>query len=299
MKVLVSGSSGLIGKLVTAALKSRGDQVLRLVRAQSTDADAVFWDIDNEIVDKTKLTDIDAVIHLAGEPVAEKWTPETKRRIRQSRREGTELLAQTLASLEQTPKVLISGSAIGYYGSRGDEVLTESSTIGTGFLPDVCRDWENATGAARVAGIRTVMLRIGIVLSSHGGALSKMLQPFQMGVGGQLGDGQQYMSWVAIDDVVGAILFILDNEAVEGPTNMTAPNPVRNSEFTSTLGKVLHRPTIFPVPPAVLRMAVGEMADELILSSANVVPNRLNKAGYQFKYPDLFGALQHVLHKEP
>lgn len=298
MKVLVSGSSGLIGRSLVSALKARGDEVLRLVRSKSADSDAVFFDVDNGVVESQKMKGIDAVVHLAGEPVAEKWTVENKRLIRQSRKEGTELLAQTLASIDPSPSVFVSGSAIGYYGDRGDELLTESALPGTGFLPEVCQQWENATGAARVAGIRTIMLRTGIVLSSEGGALAKMLTPFNLGIGGNLGHGRQYMSWVAIDDVVGAILFSLDTEDVEGPTNMTAPNPVRNSEFTRTLGKVLKRPTLFPVPASVLRIAVGEMADELILASANAIPKRLAKAGYKFQFPELEGALKHVLHKK-
>lgn len=298
VKVLVSGSSGLIGKSLCAALKARSDEVLRLVRTKSSDSDAVFWDIDEAIVETAKLKGVEAVVHLAGEPVAEKWTIEAKRRIRQSRKEGTELLAQKIGSMDPPPRVFISGSAVGYYGERGDEMLIESSTPGTGFLPEVCQQWENATGAARISGIRTVMLRTGIVLAQDGGALAKMLPPFQLGLGGNLGHGRQYMSWVTLDDVVGAILFVLDNEAVEGPTNITAPNPVRNSEFTKALGKVLHRPTIFPVPYTVLHMAVGEMADELLLASANAIPKRLAKAGYKFKHPELIDALKHVLHKK-
>lgn len=297
MKVLISGSSGLIGRNLLAALKLRGDQVLRLVRTKTGDPDSVFWDIDNATMETQKIKGIDAVVHLAGEPVAEKWTVETKRKIRQSRKEGTEHLSLTLAQLDPPPAVFVSGSAIGYYGDRGDELLTESALPGTGFLPEVCQQWENATGAARVAGIRTILLRTGIVLSSEGGALSKMLPPFKMGLGGPLGNGKQYMSWVDLDDVVGAILFALGSEDVEGPTNMVAPNPVRNSEFTQKLAKVLHRPAIFPVPVGVLHMAVGEMADELILASANVIPKRLAKAGYKFKYPELEDALKHVLHK--
>jgi uncharacterized protein (TIGR01777 family) len=297
VKVLVSGSSGLLGRSLVAALKARGDEVLRLVRRKSSDSDTVFFDVDNGVAETAKMKGIDAMVHMAGEPVAEKWTVENKRLIRQSRKEGTELLAQTLAAIDPSPSVFISGSAIGYYGDRGDELLTESALPGTGFLPEVCQQWENATGAARVAGIRTIMLRTGIVLSSEGGALSKMLATFNLGMGGHLGNGRQYMSWVAIDDVVGAILFSLTNENMEGPTNMTAPNPVRNSEFTSILGKVLRRPTFFPVPAGVLRLAVGEMADELILASANAIPKRLAKAGYNFQYPELEPALRHVLNK--
>lgn len=296
MKVLISGSSGLIGRSLVAVLKLRGDEVLRLVRAQTGEPDAVFWDIDNATIETPKIKGIDAVVHLAGEPVAEKWTLEAKRKIRQSRKEGTEHLSLTLAQLDPPPAVFVSSSAIGYYGDRGDELLTESALPGTGFLPEVCQQWENATGAARVAGIRTIMLRTGIVLSKEGGALARMLPPFRLGLGGNLGNGRQYMSWVALDDVVGAIVFALGSEDVEGPTNMVAPNPVRNNEFTQKLAKVLHRPAIFPVPVGVLRMAVGEMADELILASSNVIPKRLAKAGYKFQYPELEDALKHILH---
>jgi uncharacterized protein (TIGR01777 family) len=251
-------------------------------------------------VDPTHLEGLDAVVHLAGENIADgRWTDEKKRRIRESRVQGTRALCEALAQLENKPKVLVCASAIGYYGDRGETLVDENSSAGGGFLSDVCQEWEQATEPARKAGIRVVNLRIGVVLSPKGGALAKMLLPFQMGAGGNLGSGKQYMSFVALDDVVGAIYHALTTESLSGPVNAVAPNPVRNSEFTKALGKVLHRPTIAPVPAFGARLLFGEMADALLLSSTRVAPTRLLESGYKFQCPDIDSALRHVLGQVP
>ncbi|HYY41835.1 MAG TPA: TIGR01777 family oxidoreductase, partial [Pyrinomonadaceae bacterium] len=240
----------------------------------------------------------DAAVHLAGEPIAAgRWTDAKKQRIRESRTLSTRLLAETLARLQTQPRVLVCASAIGYYGDRGAEVLTEASAPGQDFLSDVCREWEAAAEPARAAGLRTVHLRFGVVLSKEGGALAQMLTPFQLGIGGQIGNGRHYMSWLALDDAVGMIEYALADEKLAGAVNAVAPQPVTNSEFAKTLGRVLGRPTLLPMPAFALRLALGEMAKALLLSSARVEPARLQAAGYQFKYPQLEGALRHVLHK--
>jgi hypothetical protein len=262
-------------------------------------AGAIVWNPEQETIDAASLEGIDAVVHLAGESVSEgRWTEEKKRRIRESRAQGTRLLSETLAGLKSKPRVLLSASATGFYGSRGDEILTEQSASGADFLSEVCREWELSTQPASQAGIRVANLRFGVILSAEGGALKKMLTPFKLGVGGKVGSGEQYMSWIAIDDAVGAILFALEKETVRGPVNVVAPHAVTNLEYTKTLGVVLSRPTIFFVPKFAARMAFGEVADALLLSSARVEPLRLKEAGYQFKYPQLEGALRHVLHEE-
>jgi hypothetical protein len=244
------------------------------------------------------LEGFDGVVHLAGENLAEgRWTDEKKRRIRESRTKGTQLLSETLAKLTEKPAVLVSASAVGFYGNRGDEVLNEQSAAGEDFLADVCREWELATLPAAQSGVRVVQLRFGVILSGEGGALKKMLLPFRLGVGGKLGNGKQYLSWIAIDDAVGAIEHALFNDAVRGAVNAVAPEPVTNYEFTKTLGSVLSRPTIFPVPAFAARLAFGEMADATLLASQRVNPLRLKETGYTFKYPKLEDALRHVLHK--
>ncbi len=223
------------------------------------------------------------------------WTPAVKARIRDSRVNGTRLLCEALARLSNPPRVLVCASAIGYYGDRGDEVLDEASSPGSGFLPEVCQEWEAATEPARAAGIRVVNLRFGVILSPSGGALAKMLTPFKLGAGGRIGDGRQWMSWIALDDVIDAIAYALNTESLAGPANCVAPQPVTNLEFTKTLGRVLHRPTIFPMPAVAARIAFGEMADALLLASARVLPKELSAAGYPFRYPQLEGALRHML----
>lgn len=296
MKILVTGSTGLVGSALVPSLKAQGHEVTRAVRRQTDKADEVYWNPEDGSIDAARLTGIDAAVHLAGENIAERWTDEKKRRIRESRVKGTRLLSETLARLEPLPRVLVSASAIGIYGNRGAEVLTEESSHGDDFLADVCREWEAATAPASEGGIRVVNLRIGIVLSKKGGALAKMLTPFKLGVGGKVGSGEQYMSWVALDDVVGIIEHALTNESLRGPVNTVAPTPVTNLEFTKTLGSAISRPTIFPIPAFGLRLAFGEeMANGTLLSSARVEPARLKESGYQFKYPTLKGALRHVL----
>ena len=294
MKILVSGSSGLIGTATTTALKSDGHNVVRLIRpGKAANPDDVKWDPMRATVDVPGLEGVDAVIHLSGAGIADgRWTEERKQLLRSSRIDTTRVLVDSLSRLKQKPKVLIVASAIGYYGSRGDEILTESSTNGTDFLALVCRDWEAEASRAAATGVRTILLRTGIVLSGKGGALPKMLTPFKLGVGGRLGSGQQWMSWIAIEDVVGIIRYAIANEQVSGPVNVVAPNPVRNEEFTRLLAGMLHRPAIFPAPAFVLRLAMGEMADAVMLSSDRVKPERMLSAGYKFRFEILEPALR-------
>ncbi len=300
MKIIVTGSTGLVGRALVRSLLSEGHAVTRLVRGESQTfsapgTSAVRWDPERGSIDAAALEGHDGAVHLAGESVAEgRWTDEKKRRIRESRVKGTRLIAETLAGLKQKPRVLVSASATGFYGDRGAEVLREESASGEDFLSEVCREWEKATLPASQAGVRVVHMRIGIVLAGEGGALAKMLTPFKMGVGGRLGSGRQYMSWIALEDLVGAIEHALADEKVHGPVNAVAPRAVTNEEFTKTLGGVLGRPTIFPVPAFALRLAVGEMA-EVLLGGQRVEPARLKESGYQFKHPDLEGALRAVV----
>jgi uncharacterized protein (TIGR01777 family) len=295
MKVLVSGPHGLIGSALLQFLASEGDGVVGLTRSKPAENE-ITWDPVAGKLDWQQLTAIDAVVHLAGENIASgRWTEKVKNRIRDSRVKGTTLLCRQLAELPTPPKVLVAASAIGIYGDRGDEQLDENSAPGTGFLAEVCREWEGATEPARARGIRVVNLRFGVVLSSAGGALAKMLFPFKMGVGGVLGSGRQYMSWIALDDAVGAIHHALVHDDLSGPVNGTTPNPVTNREFTKTLGKVLSRPTVFPMPAFAARLAFGEMADALLLASACVLPAKLEVTNYAFRYAQLDAALRHLL----
>jgi len=297
MKILVSGAHGLVGKALVKSLTKDGHEIVSLVRRESVVAKTeIEWHPNRGQIDAQQLEGFDVVIHLAGESIASgRWTEDKKLRIRESRVKGTTLLSESLARLSRPPATFISASAIGYYGNRGDELLTEQSATGKGFLSEVCVAWEKATGAAEAKGIRTVHTRFGIILDTDGGALEKMLTPFRMGVGGKLGDGKQWMSWIALDDVVRGLRFLIDNQTVRGPVNFTAPNPVTNAEFTKTLGSVLSRPTIFPVPVFAARLAFGEMADALLLSSARVEPSRLQDEGFKFEYSDLLLALQAIL----
>lgn len=296
MKVLFSGSHGLVGTALIKSLEVQGHEIFRLVRQLPHSESEIEWNPDRYSIAISRLEGFDAVVHLAGESIAEgRWTEEKKRRIRDSRVKGTKLLSDAVANLERPPKSLICASAIGYYGDRGDELLTEESAPGNDFLAGVCVEWEKATELAAEKGIRVVNTRFGIILSKDGGALAKMLTPFRLGIGGRVGSGKQWMSWIVLDDAVGAIEFALANESLRGPVNFVAPNPVRNSEFTKTLGKVLSRPTLFPIPEFGVRLAFGEMADALLLSSQRVEPQRLKTAGYQFRYEVLASALRHVL----
>jgi uncharacterized protein (TIGR01777 family) len=299
MKVLVSGSRGLIGSALIPFLTARSHTVTRLVRGPAQPGGTeIPWGPTEGKLDPGMLETHDAVVHLAGENLAAgRWTPKRKARFFDSRVKGTRLLAETLAGLAQPPKVMVSASAIGYYGDRDDEVLTEESSLGRGFLADLCREWEAASAPAAEKGIRVVRLRFAIVLSAAGGVLKKMLLPFRFGLGGRLGSGRQYMSWIALDDVLAIILCALTDDSLAGPVNAVAPNVVTNREFTRTLGRVLMRPAIFPVPAFALRTVFGDMADETLLASNRVQPAKLLAHGFAFQYPELEGALRHVLGK--
>src|SRR6185503_1796944 len=285
MKILITGSYGLVGSALIKSLTAGNHEVIRLVRhTRTAGAPEAEWQPDKGLIDKAQLEGLDAVVHLAGENIGEgRWTSEKKRAILDSRIKGTALLSETLASLQRPPGVFLSASAIGYYGNRGDEKLTEGSSPGDDFLANVCKEWEKATQPATEKGIRTVLTRFGIILDEHGGALAKMLTPFRMGIGGRIGDGKQWMSWVALDDVVGALQFVIRDQFVNGPVNFVAPIPVTNAEFTKTLGSVLSRPTFLPVPAFGVRLAFGsEMADSLLLSSQRVEPSVLTARGFGF-----------------
>ena len=296
MKVLVTGASGLIGSAAVASFKSAGQNVVRMVRSGSPGPGTALWDPAKGTIDKAALEGLDAVVHLAGENIAAgRWTAEQKARILDSRVKGTQLLAETLAGLAKPPKVFLAASATGYYGNRGDESLDESSSAGSNFLAQVCIPWEKATEPASAAGIRVVNLRIGVVLAADGGALAKMITPFKFGVGGRIGSGRQYMSWIELSDIVGAINHVLATESMQGPVNAVAPNPVTNADFTATLGKVLSRPTFFTMPAFAARMAFGEMGDELLLGSTRVYPKRLLESGYKFQFAELEPALRYLL----
>jgi uncharacterized protein (TIGR01777 family) len=297
MKILISGSHGLVGKALVSSLVEDGHEVVRLVRSgHSLGALEIEWHPNQGRIDAQRLEGFEAVFHLAGESIASgRWTDEKKRAIRDSRTKGTRLLSETIAQLSQPPSVFISASAIGYYGDRGDEELTEKSSPGDDFLSSVCVEWEEATQPAAQKGIRTVLTRFGIILDPEGGALAKMLTPFRMGIGGRVGNGRQWMSWIALGDVVNALKFLLLDTAVRGPVNIVAPNPVTNAEFTKTLGRVLSRPTFFPVPAFGARLAFGELADALLLSSQRVEPAVLEERGFAPYWPRLEPALQHLL----
>jgi uncharacterized protein (TIGR01777 family) len=258
----------------------------------------VYWNPAGGDIDEPKLEGFDAVIHLAGEPITGRWNAAKKRAIRESRAKSTRLLCETMARLSSRPRVLVAASASGYYGDRGDEVLREESGAGSSFLSQVCQEWEAATKPAAESGMRVVNLRFGFVLSPAGGGLAKMLPAFKMGAGGKIGSGKQYMSWIGIDDLVQIILFATTAHTLNGPVNAVAPNPVTNLEFTKTLGRVLGRPAIFPMPAFAVRLAFGEMGKELLLASTRIEPARLLSAGYQFRFPELEGALRHLLGRE-
>ena len=289
----------MIGHALLTFLAADGHKIVCLTRsAAPAHGRHISWDPVAGIIDAKDLEDFDAVVHLAGESIVGRWTPEKKARILDSRVKGTRLLCESLAHLRSRPIVLVSASAIGFYGDRGDRVLNEESPAGALFLSEVAKAWEAATEPARRNGIRVVNLRIGFVLSQAGGGLTAMLLPFKLGVGGRVGSGRQYVSWIAIDDVVGAISQAILSDALHGPVNAVAPNPVTNREFTNTLGRVLGRPTIFPLPAFAAHLVMGEMADELLLASTRVEPKRLLATGYEFKFPQLAGALRHVLGKK-
>jgi uncharacterized protein len=292
-RVAVTGASGLIGIALVRALEHEGVQVRRLVRSrEKARGGDVYWNPDAGEIDAEGLAGIDAAVHLAGESVAARWTDERRRRILRSRVDGTSLLARTLAKLQPKPAVLVSASAVGIYGSRGDDALMEDAAPGSDFLAQVCREWEAAAAPAAEAGIRVVNTRFGIVLSADGGALGQMLPPFRMGAGGKMGSGKQWMSWISLADTVGAIRFCLENEEMRGPVNVVGPAPVRNDEFAATLGNVLGRPAVVPAPAFALRLLFGEMADGAILASQRALPRKLADYGYTFQHPTLTAALK-------
>jgi len=292
---LVTGASGLVGSALVSALDARGHQVVKLMRGPASSASAATWNPEARQIDLGRAGNIDAVVHLAGANIAQRWTPEVKRRIRDSRVEGTQLLSGALAKLPTPPKVLVCASATGFYGNRGEEWLDERSAPGHGFLADTCQEWEAAADAARATGIRVVHLRLGIVLTPNGGALAKMLPAFRLGIGGRLGDGRAYWSWIVLDDLIEAILHALVTESLKGPVNAVSPNPITNSVLTETLGHVLRRPAILPVPRFALELLFGEMAREAMLASFRVKPSRLLETGFQFRFPELEPALRHLL----
>jgi len=295
MQIAVSGSSGLVGSALLPFLTAGGDRVTRLVR-KDAGVGEIPWDPAGGVRDLSHLEGVDAVVHLAGENIAAgRWTAARKEEIRRSRVEGTRRLSESLARLPRRPKVLVSASAVGFYGDRGDEILKEDSAPGTDFLAQVCREWEAATEPASRAGIRVVQLRFGMILSPAGGALKKMLLPFKLGAGGRIGSGTQYVGWIGIDDVAGVIHHAIVTESLQGPVNAVAPTPVTNAEYTRTLARVLSRPAVAPMPAFAARLAFGELADALLLASQRVIPTRLQASGYKFRYPELEGALRHLL----
>jgi uncharacterized protein (TIGR01777 family) len=279
-----------------SALRTAGHDVKRLVRSAATTPDQVSWNPAEPLAPES-VSGFDAVIHLAGESIATRWTEAKKRRIVDSRVPVTQHLAAALAKAPQRPRVFICASAIGYYGNRGDEILSEDSPSGEGFVGEVCRQWEAAAQSVAGAGIRCIQIRTGIVLSVRGGALAKMLPPFRMGIGGNIGNGRQWMSWIDLRDEVGAIQHLLTSDPISGPVNLVSPSPVRNAEFTKTLASVLHRPAILPMPAFAARLAFGQMADELLLASQRVQPAKLAASGYRFQHPDLRNALEGILRK--
>lgn len=300
MKILITGVSGLIGTALQKSFSEKGYEMLLASRSEPKDESHIQWDVETGFADPERLEGIDAVVHLAGESVSGlRWTEAKKKEIRDSRVLGTRNVVEAISKLKEKPKVLVSASAIGFYGERGDEAVTESSAAGDTFLADVAKAWEGESRRAEDAGIRTVLLRTGIVLSKDGGALGTMLLPFKLGVGGVVGSGKQWMSWIALDDHVAAINYAIENENLRGAVNSVSPNPVTNEEFTKTLGEVLYRPTLLPLPEFVVSMAFGEMGDALLLASTKVLPKRLENAGFDFKYPELKGAIEHAVRSEP
>jgi uncharacterized protein len=296
-RVAITGATGLIGGALAAALERDGVTVQRITRSRGkAGPDGVVWDPAAGTLDAAKLEGVDAVVHLAGEPIgASRWTDDAKRRIRDSRVQGTDLIARTIAGLDPKPRVLVSGSAVGYYGDRGDEVLTEASASGDDFLAGVTRQWEAAAGPAGEAGIRVAHARTGVVMAKGGELIAKVELPFRLGVGGRVGSGRQYVAWIALEDEVRALRFLVDREDLEGPFNLTAPDPVTNAELTRALGDVLRRPTVLPIPTFAIRALYGEMGDTLATVSQRARPARLLEAGFEFVLPDLRDALRVAL----
>jgi len=296
MKVLITGASGFIGSALQRLLRENGHDLLLVSRSEPRDASWVQWSVEDGFTDPTKLEGIDAVIHLAGESISGlRWTDEKKKAIRNSRVLGTRNIVDTISELERRPSVLIAASAVGFYGDRGDEILTEKSKSGKTFLADVCREWEAESRRAEDSGVRTVLLRTGLVMSKEGGALGTMLLPFKMGLGGVIGDGKQWMSWISLDDHIRVITTALENENIRGAVNSVSPEPVTNEEFTKIMGEVLYRPTFIPVPEFAVHLMLGEMGEELLLNSERAVPKRLTDLGFEFKFPDLKKAIENAV----
>ena len=298
MRILITGASGLIGKALQKSFAEKGYELLLAGRGEPTRSNQIRWSLEDGFreEDLPRLEGLDAVVHLAGEGIAGlRWTDEKKKAIRDSRVFGTRNIVNTMANLEKKPRVFIAGSAMGFYGDRGDEIVNETSAAGDTFLSEVCKEWETESRRAEDSGIRTVLLRTGIVLSKDGGALGTMLTPFKLGVGGVVGSGKQWMSWISLDDFVGIINFALENEYLRGAINVASPNPVTNEEFTKTLGDVLYRPTFLPLPEFAVNLVFGEMGDALLIDSTRVDPKRLREAGYEFKFTDLRSALENAV----
>jgi len=296
MRILITGASGLIGTALQRSFDEIGHELLLASRKEAKDSQHIQWDVEKGFSEPERLEGIDAVVHLAGESVfGLSWSDAKKKAIRDSRVDGTRSVVEAISKLKARPNVLVAASAIGFYGDRGDEEMTESSAAGDTFLAEVSKEWESEARRAEDAGIRTVLLRTGIILSKDGGALGTMLLPFKLGIGGVVGSGKQWMSWISIDDHIRVINYAIEYENVRGAVNSVSPNPVTNGEFTKTLGEVLYRPTILPLPSFAVNMVFGEMGDALLLTSTRVVPKRLEDAGFEFKYPELKTAIEHAV----
>ncbi len=296
MKILITGASGLIGQALQKSFKEKGYEMLLASRKDPTDDKHIKWSIEDGFAEPDKLEGVDVVVHLAGENVSGlRWTDEKKKAIRDSRVLGTRNVVDAISKLKTKPKTFIASSAIGFYGERGEEEVTESSAAGDNFLAGVSKEWEAESRRAEDAGIRTVLLRTGIVLSKEGGALGTMLMPFKLGVGGVVGSGKQWMSWISLEDEIAIINYAIENENIRGAVNAVAPNPVTNEVFTKTLGEVLYRPTFLPLPEFAVSMVFGEMGDALLLASTRVLPKRLEEAGFEFKYPTLKEAIENAV----
>jgi len=296
MRILITGASGLIGTALQRSFDEIGHELLLASRKEAKDSQHIQWDVEKGFSEPERLEGIDAVVHLAGESVfGLSWSDAKKKAIRDSRVDGTRSVVEAISKLKARPNVLVAASAIGFYGDRGDEEMTESSAAGDTFLAEVSKEWESEARRAEDAGIRTVLLRTGIILSKDGGALGTMLLPFKLGIGGVVGSGKQWMSWISIDDHIRVINYAIEYENVRGAVNSVSPNPVTNGEFTKTLGEVLYRPTILPLPSFAVNMVFGEMGDALLLASTRVMPKRLEDAGFEFKYPELKTAIEHAV----
>ncbi len=295
MNILISGASGLVGSSLIPFLTTGGHRVTRLVRRQPLENER-FWDPENRILDLDDMDNIDVLVHLSGENIGQgRWTPEKKRKIIESRNATTSLIAKSISRLKKLPQVFLCASAIGYYGDRGDEIMTEEHECGKDFISRVCSEWENAAAPAMEKGIRVVFLRIGIVLSPVGGALQRLLPLFKTGLGGKMGSGEQFMSWISMDDLIGTIYHAINDDSLFGPVNIVAPHPVSNLELTRTLGKVISRPTLFTIPASLIKMLFGEMGKEVLLAGTRVEPKKIMASGYRFRHPELEVALRHLL----